>query len=64
MTQNCPHCGAEIPKPVNVCTNCGKKIRDDRKSRDNPSRVEGCLSIVLLSVVNIVLLTYFVTRTL
>lgn len=47
MTQKCPRCGNEIPKPVNNCTQCGKKIDSGRKEAKNPSRVEGCLVAIV-----------------
>ncbi|MFB6346696.1 MAG: zinc-ribbon domain-containing protein [bacterium] len=59
MTQRCPKCDAEIPKPVNVCTNCGHKLKDDRQQRKNPSRVEGCMSVIVFCSINAVAVWVF-----
>lgn len=47
MEQTCPRCGRDVPDPVDNCTHCGKKIESGRTERENPSRVEGCLSVLV-----------------
>jgi uncharacterized OB-fold protein len=45
LEQTCPRCGRKVPDPVDNCTHCGKKIESGRTERENPSRVEGCLTV-------------------
>ncbi len=47
MKQSCPRCGRDVPDPVDNCTHCGKEIESGRSERENPSRVEGCLSVLI-----------------
>lgn len=44
-TRNCPRCGAELPDPVNVCTQCGKFLSRDRPVHPNETREISCLSL-------------------
>lgn len=45
-TRSCPRCGAELPDPVNVCSQCGKFLNRDRPVHPNDTREISCLSLV------------------
>ncbi len=46
-TRSCPRCGADLPDPVNVCSQCGKFLNRDRPVHANETREISCLSLVV-----------------
>lgn len=51
--RSCPRCGARIPDPVNVCTQCGKFLERDRPVHPNETREKSCLSLVIAGLVGL-----------
>lgn len=50
-TRSCPRCGAELPDPVGVCTQCGKFLNRSRPVQPGETREKSCLGLVAGGVI-------------